>query len=269
MLRKLFKRDIYKKAKLQPRVSDCDFQDGSLDDVERDIVEVVDGDVAAEVVSDESLVAYFDTIVEPLPCITKYNATHNPLIVPVLAQIPIAMCMNTAMMGMLQTVSNQGGALSNRAAASAILQKHVVEQLLEKIPESWDAAIAAVEKLASLDKVHLIAQWPEYIEFPATGLTLASLRCIRNQYCAHLLASLGMQQFQCRDGPVSEPKQYLPHLGLQIMRRFVELFDQASPCFDKSRGAATFSGLQDAFGGSFNELWGGVLSEVLNISDHL
>ena len=191
IVRRTFKLDIYRSARLQPRVSDVDF---GLDEAGE---ATADDDAGAHSqqprVTAEQLGITFDDAETKALCsqIAEFIKKNDPAM-PVVAHFGAAVCLNGVMMKMLQNHT----AFESQKDATSTLTTACIEESLAAIPNTWHFVglqfdIARKEGL--MEALVLIGGPVQTLAELAYPFGVKFIAAMRQQLLWHLMTSLGNQ----------------------------------------------------------------------------
>ena len=230
-LRKMMNADVYRCALLTPRRSDVDF----LPDESWEPNDGTSNNTGAGV-AEESLPLtpeqgrsrieeLKDTICAMLRYLQQNNPNHPPI-----AHMSAASALNNTMIAVLTKASSIGGLFPDRRAACMFLATSALQEVDHLMPESWNEVCNLTELLrknaSPASGCKLIATTDELDSLLAFGISELLVFLLRIRLAAHILSSLGLQQFMHSEGLATVKSSYLPPL---IHRAVNTLSQQYSP----------------------------------------
>lgn len=217
-LRKALKDETYKIARLAPRISDPDFynnkgemiaqidenQDVKMEEYHLDLYLEENGDVPT------LLRAFFEST--------------NILTTPFVCIPAIANGSNNTMMKLF-SIADQGlGMHKNLEAAAKCLMEQAWLQVMEIMPEKFDAPLVVLDKIRSHNlgdvlRDHLKSEAEDFKFLLQSGIGLAKLKQLRLQVWIHIAKTLGLQTCRVPEGPNVGLHPFLPSLIREILER--------------------------------------------------
>ena len=184
-VRRLFKGDIYKAAKLKVRLSDPDPVDGVI----MDTAELEDDHVQP---TDENYIREAEELKSELEQLRKVVLDASSM--PVMTLMSTATSMNSSMLELMNR--NSSGGFANAVEARAALIGIVTAKVLEAFPtEHLNIAGQFIDDIVRNDKLVIFAENPLVSELAAYKRGLNFLHNLRTATALHAIGFLGGQCF--------------------------------------------------------------------------
>jgi hypothetical protein len=228
-LRKLFKIELYKFAKLLPRPSDVDFD---LDGVLMDTAAARAGEEpdVDEDISDEALLTEaFD--LKTMANVVGWDHLHTMVQCPVGAAVTTGTAMTFVMTGLFAKQASQGHHFLSGADACKSLSCLASEATMAAFPSSLDKIANFVDKLRRHRLGEVIKEDAKplqlMLDIPMTGEVLFALRL---QLFLHLIGSLGMQMHMRQEAVGgSKPYPYLTDRMHKMVKETLSMVEVNNP----------------------------------------
>ena len=150
-LRKAFKSESYRQARLRPRASDEDFAEGedlpAADDTMED-QDVPSSRADADAVNRINTAA--DKLKTDMPMLAEFMA-KSPSATPITSHVGAAMLLNASMLALFSKVRDAGNTLKSHADASQIVAEAVSEELAKVVPAQFHVIAALLDDVRKLD----------------------------------------------------------------------------------------------------------------------
>ena len=240
----MFKRQLLKGAKLRPRASDPDFDRLMEDDEQMNAsleaaAPIEDEPSLNDVHTAESLQQFFAQQDEPTKAaLASFLTTGTAL--PVLAWPVTGTTINSTMLAVLQTSSNQG-VLGSASEALHLILSSTSSQCVQSMPLDWDKWL---DMLSTAKKASVPMDWANDDAAMAVVVKLDVdgnyMRGARDKLLINVLSALGNQPYMCHSQGVGAPvvqKPYLPEVIMGMLKDHCQGCPNHGLLFDKLREA--------------------------------
>ena len=218
-LRKALKDETYKIARLAPRLSDPDFYNSK-----GEMIAQIDENAEDVKMEEYHLDLYLEEHRDVPALLRAFLESTNILTTPLFCIPVIANGANNTMMKLF-SIADQGlGMHKNLEAAAKCLMEQAWLEVMEIMPEKFDAPLVVLDKIRSHKlgdalRDHLKSEAEDFKFLLQCGMGLAKLNQLRLQVWVHIVKTLGLQQCRVPEGPNVGLYPFLPPLIREILDR--------------------------------------------------
>ena len=119
---------------------------------------------------------------------------------------------NSTMMGVFAEIGARGGSIGSQNEAVTILSSKAAESVAKQVPPLFDCVAKLVQDAKRWKMTDVFEGRHGLKDLIAHNVTVVLLNNVRATLTLHILVGLGLQSFNCRNGPVCEVRPYMQPL---------------------------------------------------------